>query len=172
MRIKILVILLILITGKLVLAQKRVYKSNPKNLYSLIDSARLYEKLNPAKSFDYIEEALKQSLESQDKLGEALSYQVLGNINSNLNQPDLAISYYNKAAAIFNSIPNQNQLYQTYSNLAGAYYQNNDYANTPETFGVEIFCHQSGPANYRRAKYSDLRCSGKTPKSQGTWVHA
>lgn len=129
MRIKILVILLLLYTGNILYAQKRVYTWNPANIYALIDSARLYESSNPNRSFDYIEQALKGSLESQDKKGEALSYQVLGNINLNLNQSDLAISYYNKAAAIFNSIQNQNQLYQTYNSLANACYQNNDYTN-------------------------------------------
>lgn len=85
------------------------------------DSARLYLKSNPAKSFDYIEKTLALSIKANDKTGEAIAYQSLGLANFGLNQYDLAIDYYKKANRIFEDLDLDQESNETNELIGDAY---------------------------------------------------
>ena len=110
--------------------KSKLFRKEAPDRYQYIDSANIYENANPSKSFDYIEKNLTQSIRDKDKRGEALSYQSLGKINFNLNQIDLAIDYYHKAANLFRLINDQENLFKTYSFLGEAYMRGKDYDNS------------------------------------------
>jgi tetratricopeptide (TPR) repeat protein len=93
-----------------------------------IDSAQYFTAVNPTKSFFYVEKALKISLENRDKSTEANCYKVLGDLNNNLGQYDLAINYYHKAENQYIINNDQPNLNKTYLLLGDACYLNKDYA--------------------------------------------
>jgi transposase len=88
------ILLLIVLLPQHLFSQKRSVPAKTKSIQvsSLIDSAMANLQSNPQISFDYIEEALTYSIKHNHQLTEAQSYRVLGMINQQLNQPDLAIS--------------------------------------------------------------------------------
>ncbi len=138
------------------------------DVYLQIDSARIYENQNPTKSFDFIEKALTNSLETRNKNGEALSYQSLGRINFNLNQFDLAIDYYFKALHIFESLNNQDEIHNTYWLLANAYQQINDYENALIYYKnfLQYVEKQKNTDEIVRAKNNMAEIYNKTGKSK------
>ncbi|NJK97489.1 MAG: tetratricopeptide repeat protein [Bacteroidales bacterium] len=101
---RIIVLLLFLGAGFGLHAQKtsfsKVRVSRTDDIKPLLDSAIQNMHSNPAKSFDYIEKALAQSINGNDKRSEGQCYQTLGIINSELGQPDLALPYFQRAVNI------------------------------------------------------------------------
>ncbi len=112
---------------------KRMPDSQNVNTYALIDSAKAQVN-QPQKSFDLIEKALVQSIQNKNVLGEGLSYQVLGMINVNLGQHDLAIDYYQKAITIFTRLKRNDHLNQTYGLLGDAYFALGDDMNSYNSY--------------------------------------
>ena len=116
----ILVVIILTFSSIVVLSQDKkaapsmVKREAIPNTAILIDSARFNIERNPQKSFGYIEEALTNSLSYNDYHAEGLSYQVLGMINYQINQFDLAGNYYEKAILIFKRENKAQDLYQTY----------------------------------------------------------
>ncbi|MFN8207020.1 MAG: tetratricopeptide repeat protein [Bacteroidales bacterium] len=92
-----------------------------------VDSARALSVSNPQKAFDHIEKALTLSGSSGDKLAEGLSYQVLGMINMNLSQVDLATGYLKKALNILDGIGADTAVQSTNYLLAEALAKQPDY---------------------------------------------
>ena len=93
----------------------------------LIDSAGFYKKSLPAKSIDFIESALKIANETKNKKQLAESYGILGDVNMNLKQYDLAVSNYN--IAVDND---ENTSYQL--KLARSLLLNNDYQKSEKKY--------------------------------------
>ncbi len=123
-------------------------KRQTSGRYQYLDSAKRFENTNPSKSFDYIEKSLTQSIEYRDKKGEALSYQALGRINYGLNQIDLAIDYYYKAASLLESVNDEYNLNRTYELLAEAYHKAQDYENSLNFYGKYLqYAEKNGSAN-------------------------
>jgi tetratricopeptide (TPR) repeat protein len=83
-------------------AQSKKIKSLPskKEVASLVafylDSAQLLANKAPLRAIDNINKAIELSIGNNDKTNEALSYQILGNIQQNLDQHDLAVENYKK----------------------------------------------------------------------------
>ena len=63
----------------------------------ILDSAELFLSSEPQKSFDYVEKALELSITARDQLNQVRSYILLGKVSYNLEQYDLAVTYYQKA---------------------------------------------------------------------------
>lgn len=119
-------------------AQQKYMSEKDESFTNYIDSAKFFEKINPSRSFDYVEKALTQSLKSRDKKGEAISYQSLGRINYNLNQFDLAIDYYQKALSLFESLGIDNQEGTTHQLLGDAYFGIFDYKNSLNSYNKSL----------------------------------
>jgi len=95
----------------------------------LIDSAGFFKRRTPTKSIDFIESALKIANETKNKKQIAESYGVLGDVNMNLKQYDLAVSNY--LIAVDND---ENTSYQL--KLAKAFLLNNDYQNSEKQYNI------------------------------------
>ncbi|MEO1051660.1 MAG: tetratricopeptide repeat protein, partial [Bacteroidota bacterium] len=134
----VLIVLIILVDAHSVLAQssKKGKSSSSKefkiskrmdvqsSIFLLLDEARTNYKTDPQSSFDNIEEALNLSLKSGDKMGEASSYKLFGDLNFENKQYDLAIKNYNKAEDIFRKTRKTDSVSQIAYNLARAYERN------------------------------------------------
>ena len=99
---------------------------NREDILHTIEIAKNNISKDPQKAFEQIEAALISSIKSKNKLGEALSYRVLGMINLELSQYDLSIEYYKKALDILESTGNKPELNNTYWLLAEACQKNNE----------------------------------------------
>jgi two-component system LytT family sensor kinase len=71
-----------------------------KNIELLLDSAETIIVSAPLKAFDYVEKALELSITGHDQVSETKCYVMLGRISYNLQQYDLAVSYYLKALSM------------------------------------------------------------------------
>jgi two-component system, LytTR family, sensor kinase len=97
---------------------------------SYIDSAQKNITSNPTKAFTFIEKALKLSMETKDQNSEAMCYKLLGDINKNLGQYDLAANYYNKAETQYSANNDELNLNNTYLALGDVNYLNKNYATS------------------------------------------
>lgn len=80
-------------------AQSKKYDMNVRKTESVstyLDSAQLLTNKAPLRAIDHINKAIELSIRTNDKNNEALSYCILGNIQQNLGQHDLAIENYQK----------------------------------------------------------------------------
>ncbi len=68
-----------------------------------------------------MEKVLEQSIKQKNELLEGISYKVLGIINSQLLQDDLAIEYYKKALRIFSRIDNKSETLEIWWLLAESF---------------------------------------------------
>lgn len=64
---------------------------------SYLDSAQLLSNRAPLRAIDQINKAIEASIRNHDKTTEGLSYCILGNIQQNLGQHDLAVENYQKS---------------------------------------------------------------------------
>jgi tetratricopeptide (TPR) repeat protein len=92
-----------------------------------VDSARALSISNPQKAFDYIEKALTLSGSTGDKLAEGLTYQVLGILNMNLGQDDLATGYFKKALNILEAAGSDTAVQSTNFMLGEAFEKQSDF---------------------------------------------
>lgn len=65
-----------------------------------LDSANYYSGKVPLKAIDYINKAIAQSIHENDKATESAAYLLLGNLQQNLRQHDLAIENYLKCLQV------------------------------------------------------------------------
>ncbi len=93
------------------------------DLEELFYSAEQSIKRDPQAAFDDLEKSLEISIKNKDKLGEGRTYFLLGEVNSEFQQYDLAVSYYNRAVGIFENLDVPDQMNQAYYKLAWAYEQ-------------------------------------------------
>ena len=103
---------------------KKLRIDNVASFETLIDSANIYKKNAPTKSIDFIESALKIANQTKSSAQLATSYGVLGDVNMNLKQYDLAVSNY--AIAVDNSTSTRFQLNFAKALLLNANYQNSE----------------------------------------------
>ena len=106
---------------------KKLRVDNATLFKTLIDSANIYKKNAPIKSIDYIENSLKIANTTNNRTQLATSYNVLGDVNMNLKQYDLAVSNY--SIAVDNS---QNITFQL--KLARALLLNRDYRTSEDQY--------------------------------------
>jgi two-component system, LytTR family, sensor kinase len=97
---------------------------------SYIDSAQKKIESDPTKAFTFIEKALKNSMETRDQKSEAMCYKLLGDINKNLGQFDLAVNYYNKAKNQYLANNDEFNLNNTYLALGDVNYLSKNYTNS------------------------------------------
>jgi hypothetical protein len=101
-----------------------------------LDSARYYSEKVPVKAIDYINKAITQSINEHDKAKESAAYLILGNIQQNLQQHELAIENYVKCinvsqtktkskVASFTSV-SQETLFQANKHMALSYIELGD----------------------------------------------
>lgn len=118
-----LIIVIAIVTSGILNAQDAEYGrgpfNNPADVHILLDSAQHFLDINPQRSFDFVEAALELSLKSNDSFNEALCYQILGRINTRLEQYDIALDYYNK---VLNKMSPQDPVtFKTYAEMASVY---------------------------------------------------
>ena len=106
---------------------KKLRVDNTALFETLIDSANISKKNAPTKSIDFIESALKIANQTKSRSQLATSYGVLGDVNMNLKQYDLAVSNY--TIAVDNS---QNIIFQL--KLARALLLNSDYQKSEDQY--------------------------------------
>jgi len=95
-------------------------RSTVLSVTSLLDSAKFYQKTKPTKSVDFIENALRQTDVNKDKIQVAEAYEILGDVNMNLKQFDIAVGNYQMAM-------NQNSTPRLEIKLANALTKNKQY---------------------------------------------
>ncbi len=100
---------------------------NSVEFQQFIDSAIIYNKKNPIKSINFINSALLNVDDNNNKAQLAQSYAVLGDIYTNLKQYDLAVSNYK--IAIDNVKSSTTEI-----KLARAYLLNNEYKNSQNLY--------------------------------------
>ncbi len=127
-----LAVLFLLTLGSNSPAQKKVSKeftsarNDDSHLYLKLDSAKYYITIDPQKSFEFTESALTGSIESHNRFTEAISYQVLGQINDEIKQYDIAQNYYIKAIQAFKENNNKQYLNDTYIQYATSLIKSNE----------------------------------------------
>ncbi len=99
----------------------------------LLDSAEIYLNNEPQRSFEFVDKALELSITSRDQLNEARCYIMLGKVSSNLQQFDLAVSYFQKAALILGD-RNEDLTNKVYLSLGQAYEKNQKNAESIEYY--------------------------------------
>jgi tetratricopeptide (TPR) repeat protein len=112
---------------KAIKTSKKLRVDNATLFETFIDSANSYKKNAPTKSIDFIESALKIANQTKNRSQLATSYGVLGDVNMNLKQYDLALSNY--TIAVENS---QNIIFQL--KLARALLLNSDYQKSEDRY--------------------------------------
>lgn len=115
-------------------AQKKMSSYSRHQSNPMVDSARIYEQSNPALAFDFIEKALEQAIQLKDIQAEVDCYTVIGNINYNLQQFDLAIENYQKALKVLKKDKNKKKHYTLSNLLAKAHEANNNLDQSEELY--------------------------------------
>lgn len=117
-------------------SQEKKFKTAPSKSYgsrqeatvpSLLQKAEQISAKDPKASLDYLEQALSISLKEGDKLGEANTYAVLGNLNSKQKLYAQAINFYTKALSIYEKEKQTSLLLNTRKQLGNAYELNKEY---------------------------------------------
>jgi len=94
---------------------------------ALLDSAELYKESNAIKAYDFIEQALEQIIQDNDKENEIRAYSILGDINLFSGQFDLSIENYLKSKNLAESINKSELSYNVRKNIGIAYKSISDY---------------------------------------------
>ena len=71
---------------------------------SYLDSANYYSDKNSLRAVDFINKAIEQSINENDKVTESASYLILGNLQQRLQQHDLAIENYKKSINVYSTV--------------------------------------------------------------------
>ncbi|MDB5272332.1 MAG: histidine kinase [Chitinophagaceae bacterium] len=102
-------------------------KREQNSVPSLLQKAESISPKDPNAALDYLEEALNISLKEGDKIGEANTYVVLGNLNVNQTLYVQAINFYTKALLIFQKENKRAQALSLREQLGEAYEKNKNY---------------------------------------------
>ena len=117
--------------GKII---KSSFSRTGPDIFQLLDSADFYSILNPTKALDFVEKGLEASLNSQDEKSEAQCYHILGVINYNLDQYDLAINHFGKSMEINERLKVEEGLYLNALWLGRAHEAREEYALSLEYY--------------------------------------
>jgi len=109
-------------------SSKKLRVDNTVLFERLIDSANISKKNAPTKSIDFIESALKIANQTKSRSQLATSYSVLGDVNMNLKQYDLAVSNYTTA------VDNSQNIIFFELKLARALLLNSDYKKSEDQY--------------------------------------
>ena len=99
---------------------KRRSKLKQTSVYDLIDRSKKKFKKSPEVAFDYLEEALSLSFQTNDKRAEAWCYYTLGELNFQLKRYAPAFENYKKAIPLFESEKDEGGLYFAYKRAGRA----------------------------------------------------
>ncbi len=81
-------------------SKSRNFSYNNRSPY--LDSAQYYAEKNPLKAIEFINKAIEESIRLNDKTNESQAYLILGNIQQNLQQHDMAVENYQKSINVYN----------------------------------------------------------------------
>ena len=112
---------ILLISGADLSAQKRISYAELQPDYPLLDSARYYKGKDPALAFDFVLQMMDIAIREKDRYAQGECYHVIGDINLNVKQYDLAIDNYNKALEIFRDIKQEEKAYELEALLGKTY---------------------------------------------------
>jgi len=124
---KIILILAFLFCTSLVMSQSKMSRYQLIDIDALLDSAELYKESNAIKAYDFIEQALEQIIQDNDKENEIRAYSILGDINLFSGQFDLSIENYLKSKNLAESINKSELSYNVRKNIGIAYKSISDY---------------------------------------------
>ncbi len=143
--------------------KSRKLEYSKKSSINSLDRAKQIQGEDPAGAIDHIQDAIRIAVESNDRFTEGKSYHLLGEINFNSLQYDIAITYLEKAKGIFEAIGANNEIYQTQKLLARAYASNFQYERAKAEYNLvlasaiekgsindQIFAHQAIADIYKK----------------------
>jgi len=109
---------------------KKILKSSSRSQNGMLylNEAISLEKDDPTKALDLLQQSLQEAISTKDVGVEAESYFLLGKINGNSGQYDLAIVYFEKAKTSFKRIKDEDGIYKVSKSLAEAYAKNKVYS--------------------------------------------
>ena len=108
--------------------KSKIFKKNRgSSSHKLLDSARMYQKINPDKSINFVEKTLKQLGSRGDKNEISQAYTILGDTYFHIKQYDLAVTNYEIAL-------NFNKENTIKFKLAKAYTLNNNFTESTEMY--------------------------------------
>ena len=100
---------------------------NANKIFSWINAANQISESNPKLALDYIEEALKLSLELKNVRGEAYSYNSLGALNFTIENYKLSIKYFANSITLFDGLEHEKGYYSSVKFIGAAYEKQNKY---------------------------------------------
>jgi hypothetical protein len=100
---------------------------NANKIFSWINAANNLSEANPKKSLDYIEEALKLSLELKNVRGEAYAYNSLGALNFTTENYKQSIKYFKSSITLFEGLESEKGYYSSMKFIGAAYEKNKEY---------------------------------------------
>ena len=113
-------------------------KKERSSINSLLDNAEKASEAEPEKALDYLDEALKTSIQQGDKIGEANTYITLGNINAQQGLYTQAITFYNKALPLYQIEKQYKQITSTRKIIGEAYEKNRQYSLALEQYKIAL----------------------------------
>jgi len=144
MNLKPILVLLILFLPLLGYSQEKKSKASSSakkersSVNSLLDNAEKASEAEPEKALDYLDEALKTSIQQGDKIGEANTYITLGNINAQQGLYTQAITFYTKALPLYQTEKQYKQITSTRKLLGEAYEKNKQYTLALEQYKIAL----------------------------------
>lgn len=143
-----------------------------------LDSAGYYSEKVPLKAIDYINKAIAESINEHDKAKESSAYLILGNIQQNLQQHELAIENYlkcmtisqvkSKAKGSWSPPVSQETLFQANKRLAMSYMELGDLDKAETRINYSLGYVSVDPSELLAAKriLATIRLKqGRTPES-------
>jgi two-component system LytT family sensor kinase len=124
-------------------SQDKKMKSAPSRSYSskqevsvplLLQQAEKVSVKDPKVALDYLEQALSISLQEGDKIGEANTYVVLGNLNAKQKLFAQAANFYNKALVLYEKEKQTALVLKTRKQVGEAYEKNSAYDNALDQY--------------------------------------
>lgn len=116
------------------LPSSRSFSKQKATVPLLLQKAESVSAKDPKEALDYLEQALSMSLKEGDKLGEANTYVVLGNLNVKQKLYAQAINFYSKALILYEKEKQGALLLRTRKQLGEAYENNAAYDNALDQY--------------------------------------
>lgn len=104
-----------------------------------LDSAQLLVNKYPLRAIDHINKAIELSIRNNDRINEALSYSLLGNIQQNLGQHDLAVENYEECIAALSYKKSKNVSSNSIQNKKIGYSMKETYAEPEVDYKPTLF---------------------------------
>ncbi len=116
-------------------SKKKTYSRAQNGAEYIIEAEKLSSS-NPAKSIELLQQALEIAITTKDYYTEGESYALLGKINTNAQQYDLAINYYKKAKTAFKKGNYDRKLFLVDTALANALKENKQYEEALSLYDI------------------------------------